>query len=131
MFKKLVLAAFAITLISGVSLTLADSSSPSSISTNSKLSVLEESLVRPNGTGILLGPELSAAEEPEVDPDLNVDPETTSIGEIHTQHGHFVRVEKQTIFNESEIAGKLNQIGPKTKQLTLNVGIFLRKESDK
>lgn len=49
---------------------------------------------------------------PVQDPDLSphLDPDTFRFnGRIYTEHGTFEWVEKQTIFNESEIARQLNQ----------------------
>ncbi|WP_211269788.1 hypothetical protein, partial [Paenibacillus macquariensis] len=55
--------------------------------------------------------------DPDIDPGVDL-AMLRDIGEIVTKHGDFVRVEKQTIFNEPEIARQLNQIGFNTNHST-------------
>ncbi|OCA90296.1 hypothetical protein [Pseudobacillus wudalianchiensis] len=131
MFNKLVFTTLSIALISGAALTanlLAEPSS-SDIPSSPKLSAPGDSLANNTDTDSLV-PELSDPEESKMTPDIS--PEILrlrSVGKIYTKHGDYVRVEKQTIFNESEIARNKSQIGDDTKQLILDYGIFLRDDT--
>lgn len=46
--------------------------------------------------------------------------------QLYTPHGMFLRADEQSIFKESEIARKLDQIGPNTNQLIFE-GEFFKK----
>ncbi|MGG3309990.1 hypothetical protein ABER23_21495 [Paenibacillus lautus] len=127
MLKQLVLTTTVITLISGVALTanlLASDLSNDGTFLNSKPSVTEEAVTNSTDS---LGSELSTAEETKGVPlsDLR------DISEIVTHHGNFVRTDEQTIFDESQIAREKKNIGPKTMQIILDYGIFLRKDHSK
>ncbi|MDR0270439.1 hypothetical protein [Paenibacillus sp.] len=132
MLKKIVFTTSTIVIITGVALTasLLEEPSRSDIPSSVKVSAPEKESFA-NHTNSSLDPaELSNTEEAKVDPylkrkmdpDLNpyLDPDRLrSVGQIGTIHGNFSRAEKQTIFNEKEIAQELRQIGPDTKQLIL------------
>ncbi|WP_413372945.1 hypothetical protein [Paenibacillus taichungensis] len=53
-------------------------------------------------------------------------------GQISTEHGTFAWAEKQTVFNESEIARELNRVNDKTKQLMIPMfgSVYLRVDDD-
>ncbi|RAR41089.1 hypothetical protein DP091_25625 [Paenibacillus sp. MDMC362] len=57
--------------------------------------------------------------------------ELNSIDKIVTKFGDFIRVGKQSIFDESQIAREKKNIGPKTLQIILDYGIFLKDDSSK
>lgn len=64
---------------------------------------------------------------------IHLDPDKFRfIGQISTEHGTFAWAEKQTVFNESEIARPLNQINDKTKQLMIPMfgSVYLRVDDD-
>lgn len=44
--------------------------------------------------------------------------------QFYTPHGMFVRAEEQSIFKESEIARKIDEIGPNTNQLIFEGAFF-------
>ncbi|MEK4519337.1 hypothetical protein NSS64_29120 [Paenibacillus sp. FSL H8-0122] len=46
--------------------------------------------------------------------------------QFYTPHGMFVRAEEQSIFKESEIARKIDEIGPNTNQLIFEGAFFLK-----
>ncbi|KGP79194.1 MULTISPECIES: hypothetical protein [unclassified Paenibacillus] len=46
--------------------------------------------------------------------------------QLYTPHGMFLRAYEQSIFKESEIARKLDQIGPNTNQLIFEGEFFLK-----
>lgn len=126
MLKKIVLTIFAITIISGVSLTinsLFKSVSNADVPSNPKPSASKESVTNSIDTDSLAS-ELSTADETKGVPlsDLR------DIIGIITHHGNFVRAEEQTIFDEYHIAREKKQIGPNTIQIILDYGIFLREE---
>ncbi|MGO4732157.1 hypothetical protein [Paenibacillus sp. 2KB_22] len=78
---------------------------------------------------------LSYFSNPVQDPDLSpdLDPDTFRYnGMIHTEHGTFEWVEKQTIFDESKIARQLNQVNDKTEQLMIPMfgSVYLRVADD-
>ncbi|GAB6928930.1 hypothetical protein JCM10914A_29130 [Paenibacillus sp. JCM 10914] len=59
-------------------------------------------------------------------PETQVNERLKGVDEIITKHGNFIRVHSQSIFNESEIARNLEEIGYPTNQLMLDYGIFIR-----
>ncbi|OIB02154.1 hypothetical protein AK95_04385 [Paenibacillus sp. LC231] len=123
MLKKIALTAVAVTMISGMFITINSLANPADSSSISKSSVTEE--VETDSIDSL-DTELSTAEETKGMPlsDLR------DIEEIVTHHGNFVRTDEQTIFDESQIAREKKNIGPKTMQIILDYGIFLRKEEE-
>ncbi|KGP85122.1 MULTISPECIES: hypothetical protein [unclassified Paenibacillus] len=77
----------------------------------------------------------TGSSKPVKDPDISpyLDPDKFRfIGQISTEHGTFAWAEKQTVFNESEIARQLNQINDKTKQLMIPMfgSVYLRVDDD-
>lgn len=77
----------------------------------------------------------TSSSKPVQDPDLSphLDPDKFRFNaQISTEHGTFAWAEKQTIFNESEIALELNQINDKTKQLMIPMfgSVYLRVDDD-
>ncbi|AIQ52874.1 hypothetical protein [Paenibacillus sp. FSL R7-0331] len=46
--------------------------------------------------------------------------------QLYTPHGMFLRADEQSIFKESEIARKLDQVGPNTNQLIFEGEFFLK-----
>ncbi|MFF2018829.1 hypothetical protein [Paenibacillus sp. NPDC058177] len=114
MLKKIFLAAFAVTIISGMAL-----------SANSKADS---------------DPESVTVNKTEVDP-VNTNFSTNNVksvesveskiakgyySQLYTPHGMFLRADKQSIFKESEIARNLDQIGPNTNQLIFEGEFFLK-----
>ncbi|WP_143813027.1 hypothetical protein [Paenibacillus sp. XY044] len=128
MFRKLVFTTLSVALISGAALTANLLAVPSSdIPSSSKISVPEESLANSTDTKNLSVTEESSVNNTDSN-SIESESNLNGLGEIYTKHGVFVRVEKQTFFDETEIAREKYQIGDKTKQLILNYGIFLRSD---
>ncbi|MFF2911067.1 hypothetical protein [Paenibacillus sp. NPDC057934] len=117
MLKKIFLIAFAVTIISGVAL-----------SANSKADSDPESVA------------LNKTEANPVNTDLPLDTVNTLdtldtvesrlarsyFNQLYTPYGIFVPVDEQSIFKESEIARKLDQIGSNTNQLIFEGKILLK-----
>lgn len=80
-----------------------------------------------NDTHLRLGPGTRLMEESEYYHQTKLN----GINMIATKFGDFIRVGKQSIFNESEIACELEQIGFNTNQIIVDYGIFLRKDFSK
>lgn len=111
MFKKIYLIAFAVTIISGVSLI-----------SNSKADTY---------------PEMETVNKTDKNP-VNTNFSTNNVksveskiakgyySQLYTPHGMFVRADEQSIFKESEIARTLDQIGPHTNQLIFEGEFFLK-----
>ncbi|WP_145950343.1 hypothetical protein [Paenibacillus sp. Y412MC10] len=73
----------------------------------------------PSGVGIYPGPKLTAEEEKR---------EMENIGMIVTKYGDFIRVQEEGNFDKSQITHSKNSIGPNTKELILDYGIFVKKD---
>lgn len=111
MFKKICLIAFAVTIISEVSLI-----------SNSKADTY---------------PEMETVNKTDKNP-VNTNFSTNNVksveskiakgyySQLYTPHGMFVRADEQSIFKESEIARTLDQIGPHTNQLIFEGEFFLK-----
>ncbi|MFE4713464.1 hypothetical protein ACFRAM_21620 [Paenibacillus sp. NPDC056722] len=120
MLKKIFLAAFAVTIISGMALSAnskADSD-PESVTVNK----IEENPVNTN---------FSTNNVESVESVKNVESIESKIAkgyysQLYTPHGMFLRADKQSIFKESEIARNLDQIGPNTNQLIFEGEFFLK-----
>lgn len=127
MFKKVVFTTSTIALISGVALTVNLLAEPSKNDVPSSLKSSAKELLANHNDSV--DPKLSTSKNTEWDPDISPEVDFDKlryISLISTKHGDFVRQDKQIIFNESEIARQLRQVGQNTKQLILNYGIFLR-----
>ncbi|WP_136604685.1 hypothetical protein [Paenibacillus dokdonensis] len=134
MFKKISLTSLSvIMLVFGVAITahfLAHNST-SGIPPSPTLSISEE--VSANFTTTYTDnyhSKLRTVRDPDISPEVDLDI-LRYTSKISTKYGDFVRQDKQIISNESEIARELRQVGPDTKQLVLNYGIFLRNDFSK
>ncbi|MEK3713832.1 hypothetical protein [Paenibacillus sp. FSL R7-0333] len=123
MFNKIYLIAFAVTIISGVELisSLKADTYPEMFAVNKT----DQNLVNSNfSTNNVKSVE---SEEPV----KNVESVESKIAkgyssQFYTPHGMFVRAEEQSIFKESEIARKIDEIGPNTNQLIFEDAFFLK-----
>ena len=52
--------------------------------------------------------------------------EIQRIGLIVTTFGDFARVDQAKVFNESEIARKMSDIGPNTEEIITNHGVYVK-----
>ncbi|MEF3356271.1 hypothetical protein PV403_24635 [Paenibacillus sp. GYB006] len=116
MIKK-VLTTFAITMISGAFITINSNSAINADS--SSRSKANETITN---TTVSPGSELKTPEETKDFYPLDL----SDVGTITTHQGRFSRVVEQTIFDESQIAREMKEIGPNTMQIILDYGIFSR-----
>ncbi|MCM3126934.1 MULTISPECIES: hypothetical protein [unclassified Paenibacillus] len=124
MIKKIVLTTFVITMISGAFITINSKNSNSAINADSSSSSKPTATNETITTTVSSGTELKTPEETKDFYPLDL----SDVGKITTHHGRFTRVVEQTIFDESQIAREMKEIGPKTMQIILDYGIFLREE---
>ena len=123
MFNKIYLIAFAVAIISGVGLI-----SSSKAETYPEIETVKktvESLVK---SDFSTNNVKSVKSE---EPVKNVESVESKIAkgyysQFYTPHGMFVRAEEQSIFKESEIARKIDEIGPNTNQLIFEGAFFLK-----
>ncbi|CAH1201780.1 hypothetical protein [Paenibacillus sp. JJ-223] len=120
MFKKIYLIAFAVTIISGVSLI-----SNSKADTYPEMETVNKTDKNPVNTNFLTN---NVKSEESV---KNVESVESKIAkgyysQFYTPHGMFVRADEQSIFKESEIARTIDEIGPNTNQLIFEGEFFLK-----
>lgn len=114
MFKKIYLIAFAVTIISGVSLI-----SNSKADTYPEMETLNKTVENPVNNNFSTNNVKSVK---------SVESKIAKgyYSQLYTPHGMFVRADEQSIFKESEIARNLDQIGPNTNQLIFEGEFFLK-----
>ncbi|MCM3174577.1 hypothetical protein [Paenibacillus sp. MER 99-2] len=120
MFKRIYLIAFAVTIISGV--TLLSNSQADTYPAMETVNKTDEIPVNPN---------ISTNNVKYEEPVKNVESVESKIAngdstQFYTPHGMFVRADEQRIFKESEIARKIDEIGPNTNQLIFEGKFFLK-----
>lgn len=121
MFKKIYLIAFAVTIISGVELI-----SNSKADTNPEMETVNKTVENPVNTNFSTNNVKSVKFEESVKIVESVESKLTKgyFSQLYTPHGMFLRADEQSIFKESEIARKLDQIGPNTNQLIFEGEFF-------
>ncbi|KOY15048.1 hypothetical protein [Paenibacillus xylanivorans] len=114
MFKKIYLIAFAVTIISGVALI-----SNSKADTSPEMETVNKTVENPVNTNFSTNNVKSVKFEESVKIVESVESKLAKgcFSQLYTPHGMFLRADEQSIFKESEIARKLDQIGPNTNQL--------------
>lgn len=114
MFKKIYLIAFAVTIISGVSLI-----SNSKADTYPEMETSNKTVENPVNNNFSTNNVKSVK---------SVESKIAKgyYSQLYTPHGMFVRADEQSIFKESEIARNLDQIGPNTNQLIFEGEFFLK-----
>ncbi|OAX48198.1 hypothetical protein [Paenibacillus sp. AD87] len=114
MFKKIYLIAFAVTIVSGVALI-----SNSKADTYPEMETVNKTVENPVNTNFSTNNVKSVE---------SVESKLAKgyFSQLYTPHGMFLRADEQSIFKESEIARKLDQIGPNTNQLIFE-GEFFKK----
>ncbi|MFB8376932.1 hypothetical protein [Paenibacillus taichungensis] len=117
MFKKIYLIAFAVTIISGVALI-----SNSKADTYPEMETVNKTVENPVNTNFSTNNVKSVKSEESVESKLA----KGYFSQLYTPHGMFLRADEQSIFKESEIARKLDQIGPNTNQLIFEGEFFLK-----
>ncbi|HBU83324.1 MAG TPA: hypothetical protein DEF35_17035 [Paenibacillus sp.] len=115
MFKKIYLIAFAVTIISGVALI-----SNSKAATYPGMETVNKTVENPINTNFSTNNVKSVKSEESVESKLA----KGYFSQLYTPHGMFLRADEQSIFKESEIARKLDQIGPNTNQLIFEGEFF-------
>ncbi|MDR6724552.1 hypothetical protein J2W91_003020 [Paenibacillus amylolyticus] len=123
MFKKIYLIAFAMTIISGVALL-----SISKADTYPAMEAVNKTDETPVNTNISTN---NVKFEEFEEPQKIVESVESKIAngdstQFYTPHGMFVRADEQSIFKESEIARKIDEIGPNTNQLIFEGEFFLK-----
>ena len=120
MFKKIGLLAFAVTIISGVVLVsnLKADSYPEMVTVNKT----DENPVNTNFSTN----NVKSVESVKIVESVESKLAKGYFSQLYTPHGMFLRAYEQSIFKESEIARKLDQIGPNTNQLILEGEFFLK-----
>jgi hypothetical protein len=120
MFKKIYLIAFAVTIISGVALI-----SNSKADTYPEMETVNKTDENPVNTNFSTNNGKSEESVKIVD---SVESQLAKgyFSQLYTPHGMFLRADEQSIFKESEIARKLDQIGPNTNQLIFEGEFFLK-----
>ncbi|MCJ8010126.1 hypothetical protein MUG84_00020 [Paenibacillus sp. KQZ6P-2] len=123
MFKKIYLIAFAVTIISGVALI-----SNSKEDSYPEMETVNKTVKNPVNTNFSTNNVKSVKSEESV---KNVESVESKIAkgyysQFYTPHGMFVRADEQSIFKESEIARKIDEIGPNTNQLIFEGEFFLK-----
>jgi hypothetical protein len=120
MFKKIYLIAFAVTIISGVALI-----SNSEADTYPEMETVNKTDENPVNTNFSTNNGKSEESVKIVD---SVESQLAKgyFSQLYTPHGMFLRADEQSIFKESEIARKLDQIGPNTNQLIFEGEFFLK-----
>lgn len=118
MFKKIYLIAFAVTIISGVSLI-----PNSKADTYPEMETVNKTDKNPVNTNFSTN---NVKSEESV---KNVESVESKIAkgyysQFYTPHGMFVRADEQSIFKESEIARTIDEIGPNTNQLIFEGEFF-------
>ncbi|MET3846894.1 hypothetical protein [Paenibacillus sp. OAE614] len=120
MLKKIYLIAFAVTIISVVALisNSKEDSYPEMVTVNKT----EENLVKANFSTN----NVKSVDSVEVAESVESRLAKMYFSQLYTPYGMFVRANEQSIFKESEIARKLDQIGPNTNQLIIEGEFFLK-----
>ncbi|MGX1830981.1 hypothetical protein ACWIE6_22260 [Paenibacillus taichungensis] len=123
MFKKIYLIAFAVTIVSGVALI-----SNSKADTYPEMETVNKTVENPVNTNFSTNNVKSVKSEESVKIVESVESKLAKgyFSQLYTPHGMFLRADEQSIFKESEIARKLDQIGPNTNQLIFEGEFFLK-----
>jgi len=123
MFKKIYLIAFTVTIISGVALI-----SNSKADTYPEMETVNKTVENPVNTNFSTNNVKSVKSVESVKIVESVESKLAKgyFSQLYTPHGMFLRADEQSIFKESEIARKLDQIGPNTNQLIFEGEFFLK-----
>jgi len=120
MFKKIYLIAFAVTIISGAALV-----SNSKADTYPEMETVNKTDKNPVNTNFSTN-NVKSEESVKIVESVESKIAKGYYSQLYTPHGMFVRADEQSIFKESEIARKLDQIGPNTNQLIFEGEFFLK-----
>ncbi|WP_342566187.1 hypothetical protein NST84_14195 [Paenibacillus sp. FSL R7-0345] len=126
MLKKIYLITFAVTIISGVALI-----SNSKADTYPEMETANKTVENPVNTNFSTNNVESVESVKNVETVESVESVESKIAkgystQFYTPHGMFVRADEQSIFKESEIARKIDEIGPNTNQLIFEGAFFLK-----
>lgn len=116
MFKKVLLIAFAVTIISGVKLI-----SNSKADTYPEMETVNKTDENPVNTNFSTN-NVNSVESVKIVDSVESKLAKMYFSQLYTPHGMFLRADEQSIFKESEI----DQIGPNTNQLIFEGEFFLR-----
>lgn len=118
MFKKIYLIAFAVAIISGVA-------SNSKEDTYPEMETVNKTVENPVNTNLSTN-NVKSEESVKIEESVESKLAKGYFSQLYTPHGMFLRADEQSIFKESEIARKLDQIGPNTNQLIFEGEFFLK-----
>ncbi|WDQ32399.1 hypothetical protein PTQ21_29150 [Paenibacillus marchantiae] len=120
MLKKIYLIAFAVTIISGVALI-----SNSKADTYPEMETVNKTVENPVNSNFSTN-NVKSEESIKIEESVESKLAKGYFSQLYTPHGMFLRADEQSIFKESEIARKLDQIGPNTNQLISEGEFFLK-----